>query len=136
MEGYDTYVFTIKGQVCGGKNNIGITKTGKRFPNKKFVEYRKDALVQLHKQLVAPENAGYKTLGDKRAKWLFSYTPVDNRRRDATAILDGLFHIFEHTSPPMVMDDKLIKNFTFEELPADGDNPRVTILIAVPKANG
>ena len=113
---------TILGQARGGKNNIGVSRSGFRYPNKLFSLYKKDACSQLENQVF-----NYPMIKDKSFKYIFDYTPEDNRRRDATAILDGLFHIMEKLS--IVEDDKLIKDFFFKEHPADKKDPKVVITI-------
>ena len=118
--------FTITGQVCGGKNNIGITRSGLRFPNAKFAAYKIDALRQLRAQLEGETVFPLKT---KSYQYVFDYTPQDNRRRDATAILDGIFHVLEHTTPPIVSDDKLIKNFLFVERDSSKKDAKMVIVI-------
>ena len=42
---------TLTGQIPSGKNAVVVTRTGHRFPNKRFVEWRSKALEELSEQL-------------------------------------------------------------------------------------
>ena len=96
--------FELKSDFKGvGKNNMGVTKTGIHYPKPAFVAWRQSIIKQLPKSYPRITTADY--------LWHFSYTPADKRRRDITAILDGLFHCFERAN--IVKDDSLIKNVIF-----------------------
>ena len=113
----------INGPIKGGKNNIVITKQGRRFPSKKWVEWREQAINQIKPQIPngfqAIDNIGY--------KWEFVYTPEDNRRRDLPAILDAIFHVLEKLN--IVVDDCLIKNVCFVNKAKDVESAGVTIKV-------
>lgn len=114
----------FKGQVRGGKNNMCISRNGNHYPSPKFVEWRNNMFRQIKEQL--PKIV---TITDKKAKWIFEYTPDDNRRRDLPAILDALFHVLERAI--IVSDDSIIKNIEFTELPLDKKNSGVLIQVYI-----
>ena len=110
----------FKGQVRGGKNNMKMTRTGKHYPDPKFVEWRNRMFEQIKEQLPTVV-----TIKDKSHKWYFEYIPEDNRRRDIPAILDAVFHVLERSF--IVSDDSIIKNMKFTELPIDKVNSGILI---------
>ena len=93
---------TLTGQVRGGKNHVGITRTGIRYPMKNFRLWRDDAVRQIKEQ----------TRGLKRpcitrlCTAYILYTPVDRRKRDLPAVMDGIWHVLERAG--IVADDALI----------------------------
>jgi len=95
--------FRIKGQVSGGKNNMGVTKTGIHYPKKKFVEWRTQAEWQLKKQIKAMPD--FETITEP-SDAVIHYVSGDLRRRDCTAIMDALFHVLERMN--IVKDDTFI----------------------------
>jgi Holliday junction resolvase RusA-like endonuclease len=109
-------VITIKGQVRGGKNNMGITRTGRHYPKPKFKEWRDDAVSQVltHKINMITEPCTAE----------ISYFAGDCRRRDVPAILDALFHVLERAG--VVKDDCLIENVYFEKH-YDKEDPKAII---------
>jgi Holliday junction resolvase RusA-like endonuclease len=111
----------LKGQTHGGKNNMCITRTGRHYPNPKFVIWRDDMFRQIKEQFPL----GIATINSKALKWGFKYTPQDNRRRDIPAILDAVFHVMERAF--IVKDDCLIKNISFVELPANKESAGILI---------
>lgn len=113
---------TIKGQIRGGKNNMGVTKSGIHYPHPKFVAWRKYVMDQLSIQV---EN--FTPIDNINYKWQFIYTPEDNRRRDLPAILDAVFHVLEKMK--IVVDDCLIKNICFINKPKDKDNAGMEITV-------
>jgi Holliday junction resolvase RusA-like endonuclease len=113
-------VITIKGQVRGGKNHIIITKTGHRFPNKKFAEWAVGTIWQIRSQ-----RGGYPMISSPEYDWKFDYTPENNQRRDITAVLDAVFHCLEKAG--VVSDDRWIQNITFRQNPANKENAGIVI---------
>lgn len=94
------FSFTLDGQCPSGKNAVVITRTGKRFPGKRFVKWRTEALKQ-----IAPQIKKFKS-------WLplsvpvdveVGYTAGDRRRRDVPGILDAIWHLLERAG--VVTDD-------------------------------
>ena len=92
-------VLRLKGQVRGGKNNMGRTKTGKSFPKKSFADWRAEAIRQIKTQfhgdpIAVPCNVR------------IDYVAEDRRRRDFPAICDALWHALERAG--VVEDDTLL----------------------------
>jgi len=92
-------VLRLNGQVRGGKNNMGRTKTGKSFPKKSFAEWRAEAIRQIKMQfhgepITVPCNVR------------LDYVAGDKRRRDFPAICDALWHALERAG--VVADDTLL----------------------------
>ncbi len=92
-------VLRLTGQVRGGKNNMGRTKTGKSFPKKSFADWRAEAIRQIKMQfhgepIAVPCNVR------------LDYVAEDRRRRDFPAICDALWHALERAG--VVTDDTLL----------------------------
>jgi Holliday junction resolvase RusA-like endonuclease len=117
----EVFKLHLHGQIHGGKNNMCITRTGRHYPNPKFVIWRDDMFRQIKEQFPL----GIATIGSRFLKWSFEYTPSDNRRRDVPAILDSIFHVMERAF--IVKDDCLIKNISFVELPANKESAGILI---------
>lgn len=112
----------LQGQIRGGKNNMGITRTGRHYPKKLFVEWRADMEAQVRAQV------GYPGPYTKPLKAVFNYFPGDLRRRDVPAMLDAVFHVLERTG--IVEDDSLIEDTTWMKHPLDRTRPRVIVELA------
>ena len=92
-------VLRLSGQVRGGKNNMGRTKTGMSFPKKAFADWRAEAIRQIKAQfhgepIAVPCNVR------------IDYVAEDRRRRDFPAICDALWHALERAG--VVTDDTLL----------------------------
>ena len=110
---------TLKGQVRGGKNNMGVTAKGIHYPRPDFKAWRDEAIRQVKSQysgemLTMPLVA------------TIAYYAGDNRRRDIPAILDAIWHVLERSG--VVVDDALIKDVHFST-DYDKANPRAVILL-------
>lgn len=116
--------FVIKGIVRGGKNNICITRSGLRFPNKTFARWAKDAIEQVTLQARAyPKN-----ILTTRLKVAIDYWPGDRRTRDIPAIFDAIFHVLEKAK--IVENDRQFKEVThYLEHEIDRLEPRVELRI-------
>ncbi len=100
------YVFTLTMQIPSGKNAVRITRTGHRYPNKRFSIWRADAIKSLPSPL--PIFCGPVEL-------IVNYTPGDKKRRDVPGMLDAICHLIEKIG--IVVDDAQVKNVmwtTFE----------------------
>lgn len=93
-------IFTIKGQVPGGKNSIKTTRIGKRFPTKRFEAWRDHAVLQVRQQ---SKNFLNEIPINKPANIEIYYNAGDNRRRDVPGIADAIFHVLERAG--VVEDD-------------------------------
>lgn len=111
----------IRGQVRGGKNNLVVTRTGKRFPRKAWAAWRDDAVRQVKAQL--PK--GWTPI-DTDCPVSFNYVSGDRKRRDKPAILDAVFHVLENAG--VVTDDTLLWD-TYSTREYDKSNPRVEITL-------
>ena len=120
-----TYRFIFIGQIRGGKNNIQITRTGHRFPTRAWSKWLADTLPSIEAQRLnqhIKEPMLYKM--DLRVE----YYSEDNRRRDCTALLDAIFHVFEKAG--IVKDDaqfKIIHWTDYGKRP--GQNAHATVLM-------
>jgi len=80
---------------------MGISRTGKHYPNPKFAAWSKDAIRQIRGQLPL----GFQTFTEPCAVNL-KYVSGDKRRRDQPAIIDALWHVLEKSG--VVKDDTLL----------------------------
>lgn len=110
--------FTLHMQIPSGKNAIKITRTGMRYPSKKFVAWRAAALAA-----IGPVTHPY--LG--RLSLTVRYTPGDRIRRDAPGMIDALCHVLEKSG--MVQDDAQIKEVEWCEYPVNKGKPCCEVLI-------
>jgi len=113
--------FRITGQVRGGKNNMLVTRSGQHYPNPLFSAWKLKAMAQLRAQI----RPGFAMVDSPDWNWDFHYVPEDKRRRDVTAILDSVFHVFEKVG--IVKDDSLIKHLRFDENRPDKIMPYILI---------
>lgn len=91
----------IPGQIKGGKNNICITRSGHRYPNKEWAAWRDIAVYEVKRQI--PK--GFKPITTPTDMSLV-YIAGDKRRRDMPAIVDSIFHVLEKAG--IVADDTLL----------------------------
>ena len=110
---------TLRGQVRGGKNHIGITQSGHRYPNKTFEAWRDNAVAQILAQ-VRP-----RTFIQVPVKITVDYTPGDRRKRDAPAVIDALCHVLERAG--VVADDVFLEDWDFRKLDPDRDSCGVVL---------
>jgi len=89
------------GQVRGGKNNICITRTGRRFPNHEWAKWRDMQVAYVRQQL--PE--GFVPFAAPVSVRV-SYVAGDKRRRDFPAICDAVWHVLEKAG--VVTDDTFL----------------------------
>lgn len=111
----------LKGQVRGGKNNMGVTRSGIHYPKPSFVLWRNQTVAQI----LVQKPPGFKPIDNADWVWTFSYTPEDNRRRDMPATLDAVFHCLEKTN--IVTDDRWIQDAHFKQYPASKENAGLII---------
>ena len=95
---------TLIGQVRGGKNNMGVTKSGRHYPGKLFAKWSKDAIEQIDRQVF--KKLIIRPLFTDQVSMTLDYVAGDRRRRDFPAICDALFHCLERSG--VVADDSLI----------------------------
>lgn len=111
--------FKLKGSTPSGKNAITVTRSGLRFPNKRFVDWRKDAL----SQIIPPEK-----VINEPVSVIIRYSSADLRRRDMPGILDALWHLMEKGF--WVTDDTFLGGFgkqVFWDNTGKSTNPGVNV---------
>lgn len=110
--------FVLHGSIPGGKNAIKITRTGKRYPDQRFVLWRANALSQLPPKL--PRFAG-------PVQMIVDYVPGDARRRDVPGMTDALLHLLEKAK--IVADDVQVQSLIWTPFAMDRQYPRCTVTI-------
>ena len=113
-------LYTITGQIRGGKNNLTVTRTGHRFPNAKWAKWRDVAV----KEIVAQRQGRAQFTEPVNVR--LDYYAEDRRRRDMPAIVDAIFHVLEKAG--VVKDDTLLW-ITESSRNYDKANPRAEITI-------
>ena len=117
--------FTIHSQILGGKNNVLMTRSGHRYPNQKFAQWRDHVVSDLKQTMLeATDSCIY---FDVPCLMRVFYWKGDLRRRDVPAMQDGLFHCFERAG--LVKDDALIEQVEWYPNGLDRKNPRAEIKI-------
>ena len=111
----------LTGQVAGGKNNNGITRTGKRYPKAKWAKWRDFMVAQIIGQL--PKD--WKPITEP-VNMEFHYYAGDKRRRDQPAILDACLHCLERAG---VCADDTFLWVSVSSRSYDKENPRTEITI-------
>jgi len=93
-------VLRLSGQVRGGKNGMGVTKSGRHYAKAPFKRWRAEMMAQINAQgcggilISTPTNVR------------IDYVAGDRKRRDQTGIFDALFHLLEHAQ--IIADDSLL----------------------------
>jgi Holliday junction resolvase RusA-like endonuclease len=111
------------GQLTSGKNAVGITRTGHHYPNKRFADWRADALVQLKALKAIPKQPI-----DYPMHLTVNYCPGDRRTRDVSGMLDALFHLLMHAK--IIEDDGLIRDVTWRWQGISKVCPKVELTIS------
>lgn len=117
---------TLTGQMPSGKNAVNITRSGRHYPNQRFVVWREKAgwevKIQLRGQALFPPTA--------RVLMECWYYPGDLRRRDVPGIEDALLHLFGKGQMQLVNDDSQITDQNFHTMELDRVNPRIKIQLS------
>ncbi len=92
-----------------GKNNYGVSRNGIHYPKKSFVEFRNNVL----RQILQQKKTDFTTI-NYPVKIILWFNPPDKRKRDATAILDAIFHCLEKAR--IIEDDNYIKRIDYQEV--------------------
>ena len=106
--------FTLTGQIKSGKNNMGITRSGHRYPMAAWAAWRDEVVLNLRDQSEEKQIRTPCTIS-------FFYKEANKRRRDVPGMIDALFHCLERAG--IIKDDSLFKNvywFNEESLPSPG----------------
>lgn len=121
MHSKDYEYFHLEGQMPSGKNSVTITRTGHRFPNKRFVIWRDNAFRQLERQRV-PKNHPF--TGPCIVE--VGYTAGDRRRRDVPGMIDALCHLMERYG--LVKDDSQLIEWHWAQIEGDAAGIRVSVI--------
>lgn len=101
----------LKIPIKGGKNNYIVSRKGKHIPTKTFERWRDEAVYLIRQQSL------HRNINNPNLIWKFTICPQDNIKRDATAILDAIFHCLERSR--LITNDNIIKNLTLQILPSN-----------------
>lgn len=130
---FEDECMTIPNQIPSGKNAITITRTGKRFPNKRFIEWREVSIKFVNVRQIPI---------DYPVSIIVNYWTGDKRRRDVPGMIDALWHLLEVKrdrdgsikKDGFIEDDKFLAGenciLLFQNKGLDRQNPRVEIKIS------
>lgn len=125
---YNYYYFNIQGQIPSGKNAIIVTRKGFRIPGKVFTKWKKEKAPFLK---IQRDQQGIKAPLYKPVDIIIKYTAADKRRRDATGMMDAIWHILEYCE--IISDDTFLggreKVVVFQNVGVDKIKAGVKILI-------
>jgi Holliday junction resolvase RusA-like endonuclease len=113
------YMFILDCQIPSGKNAVQITRTGKRYPGKRFKAWRDEAMGKIPYPVT--EFSGPVTM-------TVDYVPGDNIRRDVPGLLDALCHLIEKVG--LVRDDAQVKCVQWTTFPVQPNRPRCSVSLA------
>lgn len=116
--------FTITGQLPSGKNAVIVTRTGMRFPAKRFKLWREQILKQLAPQVSTYAQEGACLPLQSTITLECEYTPGDARTRDVDGMLGALLHVIVKAG--LLTDDGLVWGVTWRRLEMDRNKPGLT----------
>ena len=119
--------FVLNGQMPSGKNAVRITRTGHRYPDKRFVAWREDALDQLRKPVARYAQEGACLPLQSTIALECEYTPGDRRTRDVPGMLDALLHLIVKAG--LLTDDGLVWAVTWRRMEMDRKQPGLRFTI-------
>lgn len=119
--------FTLSGQLPSGKNAVVVTRTGMRFPAKRFKLWREQALTELSPQVSTYARKGACLPLESTITLECEYTPGDRRTRDVPGMLDALLHLIVKAG--LLVDDGLVWGITWRRMEMDRQRPGVTFTI-------
>lgn len=115
--GGSAMTFSIVGQMTSGKNSVVVTRSGMRFPSKRFKAWRDDVLPQLEIQRGQCAWFPLQTPITLECE----YTPGDRRVRDVPGMLDALLHVIVKAG--LLTDDGLVWAVTWRRNEMDRQRP-------------
>src|SRR5688572_13447136 len=113
--------FKLLSNLPSGKNAVKITRTGQRYPDKRFKVWRDEALRQISTQLNGHKPITY------RCGLVVDYTPGDRITRDVPGLCDALCHVLEKAG--IVVNDGLIRDVEWHEFPIDREHPMAVVTV-------
>lgn len=126
--------FSITGQMTSGKNSIVVTRSGMRFPSKRFKTWREEVLKQLAPQVCAYTQEGASLPLQSTISLECVYRPGDRRTRDVPGMLDALLHLIVKAG--LLVDDGLVWGVTWRREDMDRNNPGLAFTIVSSKEGG
>ncbi len=115
--------FKLTGAIPSGKNAVMITRTGQRYPQKRFKLWRDEALRMLGDHY----NLGTFQTITKPVGMIVDYVPADARRRDLPGMHDALCHLLEKAG--ILADDCLVHQLNWKTFAPDKKNAGVTVTL-------
>jgi hypothetical protein len=104
------FVLRLVGQVRGGKNAMGVTKSGRHYAKAPFKKWRAEMVAQIKPQMIRAFGFRHSGGGDcfvtEPTNVRIDYVAGDRKRRDQTGIFDAIFHLLEYAQ--VVTDDSLL----------------------------
>jgi len=120
--------FSITGQMTSGKNSVVVTRSGMRFPSKRFKSWRDEVLMQLHRQVSIYAQEGACLPLGSTISLECEYTPGDRRTRDVPGMLDALLHVIVKAG--LLVDDGLVWAVTWRRMEMDREKPGLRFTIS------
>ena len=111
--------FKLNGSIPSGKNAVMVTRTGQRYPQKRFKAWRDYALTQCGGLTGKPY--------EKPVAMVVDYVPADFRRRDLPGMADALCHLLEKAG--ILKDDCLVYQLNWKTFEPDKARAGVTVTI-------
>lgn len=108
-----------------GKNNIGITRNGIRYPKKSFKEFR-NYLISEILNILMHKYRNFTTFETPVALTVYLFQN-DRRNRDIPAILDAVCHILEKSG--IIKDDGLVFKSVCEKCFAEKEKGAIYIKV-------
>ncbi len=113
------FTFVLQMQIPSGKNAVQVTRTGQRYPKKRFKVWMNEAMGQIPYPVT--EFAGPVCM-------IVDYVPGDHIRRDVPGLLDALCHLIEKVG--LVADDAQVKIVRWTTFPVQPKRPRCSVSLA------
>lgn len=124
--------FVIAGQLTSGKNSVVVTRSGMRFPSKRFKTWREEVIMQLSPQVATYAQEGACLPLESTISLECEYTPGDRRTRDVPGMLDALLHVIVKAG--LLVDDGLVWAVTWRRMDMDRNQPGLKFTISEQEA--
>lgn len=120
--------FRLSGQIPSGKNAVVVTRTGLRFPAKRFKLWREEVMKQLSPQVSAYAQEVACLPLESTITLECEYTPGDARVRDVDGMLGALLHVIVKAG--LLVDDGLVWAVTWKRNEMDRQKPGLRFTIS------